>query len=328
MSLPPRFAAPARPPLFSRTPPAVFPAVLGLFGLGLAWRVGEPAFGMPSAPVEAYLGAVSLLYLFCLVAYLAKLARRPGVAPEDFRVLPGRAGLATLTMGAMALSAVLFPYAPSVAPVVLIAALVIHGAVAVWAGRTFLAGPPEARQVTPVMHLTFVGPIVGAVAAAQMGLTALAVAVMWYSLAAAVLVWGFGLRPLLSGAAPPPLRPTQAIHLAPAALVGTAAQLLGYTTLAALLAAIGGALFVVLVVRARWLTAAGFSGFWSSFTFPVASYAGLLFLVAAGQGSEALRIAGGLVLVFATLIIPPIAAKVMQLWAKGTLAAKTNAAQA
>jgi tellurite resistance protein len=36
----------------------------------------------------------------------------------------------------------------------------------------------------------------------------------------------------------------------------------------------------------------------------------------------------GLILIAGTLIIPPIAFKVMQLWAKGTLAQKTNAATA
>lgn len=44
--------------------------------------------------------------------------------------------------------------------------------------------------------------------------------------------------------------------------------------------------------------------------------------------SDAFRLLGGASLVFATLIIPPIAFKIMKLWAKGVLAVKTNAAQA
>jgi tellurite resistance protein TehA-like permease len=51
--------------------------------------------------------------------------------------------------------------------------------------------------------------------------------IFWYALAAALVVWALGLRPLLAGTAPPPLRPLQAIHLAPPRFWGAAAHLLG-----------------------------------------------------------------------------------------------------
>lgn len=323
---PPKFEP--RPRLFHRTPPAVFPPILGLFGLGIAWRRGHDAFGVPAAPVEGYLGAVSLLFLFALVAYGAKVMFRPGVVSEDFRVLPGRAGLAALTMSLMLFAAVMVPYAPRAAEWLLAGGLVLHVLVALSALRLFLAGPDEARQVTPVMHLTFVGFIVAPIAAVPLGMTALTNSILWYCLAAALVLWAAGLKPLLTGTAPPPLRPLQAIHLAPAALVGTAAHLTGNAALGNALALWAAVLFVVLVARARWLTAAGFSGFWSAFTFPLAAFAGVLFLSAASLPSETVRTAGGLVLVAATLVIPPIAFRVMQLWARGTLAQKTNAATA
>lgn len=323
---PPRFEP--RPRLFRRTPPAIFPPILGLFGLGIAWRRGQDAFGIPSAPVEGYLGAVSLLFLFALVAYGAKVMFRPGVVSEDFRVLPGRAGLAAMTMCLMLFAAVMVPYAPRAAEWLLAGGLVLHVLVALAALRLVLAGPDEARQVTPVMHLTFVGFIVAPIAAVPLGMSALTNSILWYCLAAAVVLWVAGLKPLLTGAVSPPLRPLQAIHLAPAALVGTAAHLAGDAALGNALGLWSAILFVVLVARARWLTAAGFSGFWSAFTFPFAAFAGVLFLSAASLPSESVRTAGGLVLVLATLAIPPIAFKVMQLWARGTLAQKTNAASA
>jgi tellurite resistance protein len=325
---PPRLKPEPRPGLFRRTPPAIFPPILGLFGLGLAWRRGQGAFGLPDAPVEGLLGAISLLFLFALVAYGAKVMFRPRVLTEDFRTLPGRAGLAALTMCLMMQAAVLVPYAPRLAAWLLAGGVVLHGVVALSALRLFLYGPEEARQVTPVMHLTFVGLINAPLAAVPLGMTFIAQAVLWYALAAAVLIWGAGLRPLLSGTAPPPLRPLQAIHLAAASLLGTAAFLLGLVTLGAALALFSTGLFAILVARARWLTEAGFSGFWSAFTFPIAAFAGVLFLSAEALGSDAVRTVAGLVLVAATLIIPPIAFKVMQLWAKGILAQKTNAATA
>lgn len=325
---PPRLKPEARPGLFRRTPPAIFPPILGLFGLGIAWRRGQGAFGLPDAPVEGLLGAVTLLFLFALLAYGAKVAMRPRVLSEDFRTLPGRAGLAALTMSLMMLAATLLPYAPRVAAWVLAGGVVLHGLVAAAALRILVQGPEEARQVTPVMHLTFVGLINAPLAAVPLGMTLVATGIFWYALAAALVVWAFALRPLLTGSFPPPLRPLQAIHLAAASLLGSAAHLLGLVTLGHVLAAFSAALFVLLVLRARWLTEAGFSGFWSAFTFPIAAFAGLLFLTAESLGSGAIRTAGGLVLIAATLIIPPIAFKVMQLWAKGVLAQKTNAATA
>jgi tellurite resistance protein len=326
--MPPPLRPEPRPGLFRRTPPAIFPPILGLFGLGMAWRRGQGAFGIPEAPVEGFLGAVTLLFLFALVAYGAKVLFRPGVLTEDFRVLPGRAGLAALTMCLMMLAATLVPYAPAGAEWVLAGGVVLHALVALAALRLFLSGAPEARQVTPVMHLTFVGFIVAPLAAVPLGMTQLATSVLWFSLAAAAVLWAAGLRPLVVGSAPPPLRPLQAIHLAPAALVGTAAYLLGLATLGHAFAAWSAILFVALVIRSRWMMDAGFSGFWSAFTFPVAAFAGVLFLSAESLASEPLRLVAGLVLVLATLVIPPIAFKVMQLWAKGALAQNTNAATA
>jgi tellurite resistance protein len=325
---PPRLKPDARPGLFRRTPPAIFPPILGLFGLGIAWRRGQGTFGLPDAPVEGYLGTVTLLFLFALLAYGTKVILRPRVLTEDFRVLPGRAGLAALTMCLMLLAAVLVPYAPGVAAWLLAGGVVLHAFVALAALRLYFGGPDEARQVTPVMHLTFVGFIVAPLAAVPLGMTLVANTLLWYCLAAAVLIWATGLRPLLAGTAPAPLRPLQAIHLAPAALIGTAAHLTGHATLGNGLTILATALFLFLASRARWLTEAGFSGFWSAFTFPLAAFAGVLFLAAESLGSESIRTAAGLVLIAATLIIPPIALKVMQLWAKGVLAQKTNAATA
>jgi len=97
-----------RPPVapggggWRRTPPAIFPPILGLWGLGLGWRAAGEAAGFGPAPGEVILGAVFLLWLGALVAYGAKVARRPGVLAEEVRVLPGQSGLAALGMATMA----------------------------------------------------------------------------------------------------------------------------------------------------------------------------------------------------------------------------------
>lgn len=324
----PVFKPAGRPGLFRRTPPAIFPPILGLFGLGMAWRAGREAFGIPAGPVELFLGAVSLLFVFVFAAYAAKVIRRPGVVPEDLNVLPGRAGLAAMTMCTMFLAAVIQPYARGLAEALLIGGFAAHVALAARVLVRAIRAAGEFRSVTPVWHLVFVGIIVFPIAAVPLGLTGVAKAVVWISAVLTLLIWAAAIRPLLSGKAPPPLRPLQAIHLAPAALVATGAYAIGETGLATVFVGLACVIFLVLAYRVRWLTEAGFSGFWGAFTFPAAAFAGVLFRLAEDAQSEPIRTGAGLVLIFATLLIPPIAFKIMQLWAKGALAAKTNAAEA
>lgn len=318
------FVAPKpRPALFRGTPPAIFPAIMGLFGLGLGWRVGAGAFGLPPGLGEAVLGAVTLLYLFCLAAYVRKLAARPSVLLEELRILPGRAGVGAMVLCLYLLAAVLLAYAPGPSRAVLIAALAVHGAFVAVLLRVLLTGPAEQRRVTPVWHLNFVGFILAGLSAPGLGLAGLGQAVLWGTGAVALLIWAESLRQFLAASVPAPLRPLLAIHLAPAAMLGLVALALGQVALAGALAVLAAALLAALVLSARWLTAAGFTPFWGAFTFPLAATASL-WLSLGGVW----RVPGGLALVAATLIVPPIAFKVLQLWAKGQLGQKTGAAVA
>ncbi len=277
--MPPRGSKPLpRQRLFRQTPPAVFPSVLGLVGLGVAWRGGHGTFGQTTAVVKVYLGATSLLFLFALVAYAAKVIFRPGVIADDLAVLPGRAGLAAVTMCIMLFAAVLVRHSTGAAVIVLLIGLVLHAFFAMAALARLILGPADGRVATPAMHLTFVRFIVAPLSAEELGFSALSGVILWYSIGATLLIWAAAARPLLTGVAPPPLRPLQAIHLAPAALAGTAAYLGGDEMLGAGLTIWASALFVVLVLRVRWLTIAGFSGFWGAVTFPAVAISGLLFL--------------------------------------------------
>ena len=98
---PPEFP-PRRPALFAKTPPAIFPSILGFLGLVIALRLAFGRLGLEQGPVDLLAGLSVALWAFGAVAYCAKLARRPGVVLEDLRVLPGRSGLAALTMGGLA----------------------------------------------------------------------------------------------------------------------------------------------------------------------------------------------------------------------------------
>ena len=320
---PPPPPLPPKVGLFHRVPPAVFPPIFGLLGLGVAWRQAVDVFSLNGAIVEAALGAVTLLFFYCLVAYGTKAFLRVGAVREDLRTLPGRTGLCAIALAMMLEALVLAPYAPGLATALLFcgfAGLAVI-AVVVLAGR--IAGKDPSGPPTPAMHLVFVGFIVAVLPASALSVaTPLLPYVVWYAVFASFAVAAWTLGGLIAGTAPPPLRPLQTIHLAPPALISTGALLTGQTMLAEIALGVAAVLFLFLLGRLRWMMATGFSGFWSAFTFPVAGFAGALLGVAHWEPA---RIAGGVVLVAATLYVPVIAYKVLKLWAKGVLAVKTNA---
>lgn len=321
------FQMPQKLKFGQRTPPAIFPPVLGLLGLGLAWRRAEAVFLTPPAIADALLGMVTLLLLWCLLAYGVKIARRPAVFLEDLAVLPGRAGLAAMTMAVMLLAVVLLPFGAGLAGAVLLAGLAGHAALALAVAYKLLSGPAEQRPVTPVWQLSFVGFIIAPLSAVPLGYRAGSEILFWAMLAAAALIWAVSLAQLARRDPPAPLRPLLAIHLSPASVLGLVALQLGWTEAALGFAALGALILAALLIRAGYVAAAGFSPLWGAFTFPLAAFASLLLGLGNGQG-DLIRLAGAVLLVAATGAIPVIALKVLQAWAKGQLGAKTNAATA
>lgn len=317
------FHAPASTPpgLWRRTPPAIFPVIMGLFGLGLAWRRAALAFGLPAGPGEAILGATSLLFLFGAMAYLVKLMRRPPVLVEDLRILPGRAGVGSAVLSIYLLSMTALPYGIPAARAILYAGFGLHLILVLVLVYVFATGPAAQRRVTPVWHLTFVGFIIAALAAIGLEAHGLALGIFAVTAIAAAFVWAVSLEQVVREDVPAPLRPLLTIHLAPVALLGLVAAGLEMEAVALGCAGVAALILVWMVLRVLWLTEAGFSALWGAFTFPLAATA-WLWLALGGiwlwPGLAALTLA--------TLVIPPIAWKVVQAWARGQLAVKTNAA--
>ena len=317
---------PVPPGLWRRVPPAIFPPLLGAMGLVPAWRAAAPLFGLPAGPVEMAAGMLALLFGFAGLAYAVKLARRPAVLAEELRILPGRAGVAAGVLCVYLLAALVGPYAPVAGQGLLVAGLVVHVAALAVLLAVYRAGPPEIRRVTPVWHLNWVGFIVAARVAVMLGWPQLAALILWPALAAAVAIWAISAVQLTRGLPPLPLRPMLAIHAAPAALIGTVAAALGQPGLAWAMALASAGWLLVLALGGRWLLAAGFSAMWGALTFPLSTTAGLWVVLAAQGGAGWVRLVAALILVLASLAIPPILFLILRDWARGRLPVKTNAA--
>lgn len=319
---PPEFP-PRKPPLFARTPPAVFPVILGSLGLVGALRRGLEALAWPLAVADLLAGIVLALWAFAAFAYLAKLARRPLVILDDLKVLPGRVGLAAGTAGMLAAAALLVPFAPGAAKAMLFAGLGAHGLIAVLTALTLSRLPPEGRTLNPGWHLSFVGFIIGALSAEPLGLEGLARALLWGSLPVAGLIWAVSLWQLATRVPPAPLRPLLAIHLAPLALFSLVAGEQGMGGVSMAFAFAGLLLMLVLLAIGRWLVEAGFSPLWGAFTFPMLALASALLRL-----EGAFLAVGIVVLVAAVGFVPVVLWRVLKMWLAGSLAAKTNAAEA
>lgn len=319
--------APGKPGLWTRTPPVLFVPVFGLFGLALSWRRAGDAFQVGGGVSEALFGAVTLLYLFLLLAYFAKVVRRPATLTEDLKILPGRAGLAALSLSGMIMALGLSAWSVPVAATTLTLAIGFHAVIALLVIRALVHGPAEARRVTPVWHLTFAGFIVSPLAALPLGWVAWSQGVFWISLAVAACVWAVSATQFMRMRVPAPLRPLLAIHLAPASVLGVVAMMLGYQSLALGLGLFAIVIFAALALRPGWLLEAGFSPLWGAFTFPLAAFGGLMMLLGSAGMGEPFRYIGGGVLIAATLMIPVVMWKLIQMWSKGVLATKTNASQ-
>ncbi|MCU0902834.1 MAG: tellurium resistance protein [Tabrizicola sp.] len=319
---PPEFP-PRRPSPFARTAPAIFPPILGLLGLATALRVGTAALGQGADLAALAAGMVVPLWLFAICMYFAKIVKRSSVILDDLKVMPSRAGLAAGTLGGMVVAGHLADFAPRLALGLLVVMLILHTILVLLTLRVLSQVPPEAREVNPGWHMTFVGFIVAAPSAVALGLPDLARVLLYATLPVALLIWGLSLVQLARRIPPAPLRPLLAIHLAPASLVAISASLTGQVLVAVLFGWLVLAMLLALLAGLRWITESGFSALWGAFTFPMAAAATALML----QGG-ALAWAGLAVLAVAMVAIPWIAWQVLKLWPGGRLAAKTNAAEA
>lgn len=319
---PPEFPA-RRPTLFARTPPAIFSPLLGFLVLAMALHLALERLRLHAGAAELVAGVAVALWLFAAVAYLGKLARRPGVVVEDLRVLPGRTGLAAMTMGGMVAAGLIAPYLPVAALSLLLASLVGHAVLALLLIRLLIALPRPGREVNPTWHVSFVGFIAAAPGLFALNLPGLAEALFWAVLPVAVGIWVLSGLQFIRSVPPAPLRPLLAIHAAPAALLATMAALLGKPDAAIGFLALASVYALALALSVRWLVAFGPSPLWGSFTFPLAALANAMLVMGANWD-----LPGLILVVVCAGVIPAILWWVWKRWPGGKLASLTNAAEA
>jgi tellurite resistance protein len=223
---------------------------LGIAGLAQAWHAAVPVLG----PVQAVPGALDVLAAaLWLVLVGAYLAQGPRIIMAGLRgpVLSPFVSASALT--AMILAPALAKDAPASGRVLVIVFLAVTIAIGGWLTGQWMTGGIDRDSVHPGYFLpTAAGGLIGASAAAQIHLHALAEAsfgigvICWVMLGSVILNQLFT-RPAL----PAPLVPTMAIELGIPAVAGSAYFAVAGRTVSFVACMLGGYAVLMALVQVR-----------------------------------------------------------------------------
>lgn len=294
---------------FPRIPAAYFGAVLGLAGLGGAWRVAHQVWGLPALVGEALELVASVTWIVLLVLYAAKWIGDPGAGREEARHPVQCCFIGLIGVATMLVSLGLLPYWPAGARLLFLAGAAFTGLFAIWRTGGLWRGERDEATSTPVLYLPSVaGGFVMATAATAMGYAAWGRLALGVGLFAWLAIESVLLRRLYNGPPlAPALRPTLGIQLAPPvvgcvaylAVNGGRADLIAY-------ALIGYGLMqaLILVRLSGWILEQPFTPSYWAFTFGTTALATACLKLSQEGGGVVLAAA---VFVAANLLVGAIA---------------------
>lgn len=258
-------------------PANFFSMVLGLVGLGSAWRAASALWGLPALAGEIVMAFAVALWALLLALYLRKWFAAREAALAEWRH-PVQGCFVSLAAVATLLAAIACaPWSRETALVLFV--LGVAGQLLLGAARSgaLWRGARDPTHVTPAMYLPLVaGNLVTAMAAGALGFASLghvffgAGVFAWLALESVVLR-----RLLMEPPLPAALRPTLGIQLAPPVVACVAwisvngepdmfaRALFGYGLLQ----------FALLARLSPWLAEAPFAANWWAYSFGIAALA-------------------------------------------------------
>jgi tellurite resistance protein len=280
----------------SSIPASLFSVVLGLSGLGQAWRVAIRLWRLPSLAAELILLLAGLVWFGLLVAYLVHTVRQPERARHEFRHPVAGSTPALLGISTLLISVAVLPYSRALAWALAIGGIGWHLAFSIWYTGTLWQGGRKTEDTAPTLYL----PTVAANFTAAGALGALGHADWaWLFLGTGVFSW-LALEPLviqrLWHVEPLPVaqRPSVGIQFAPPVVCAAALLTVAPDTAPQwLLMLLGYGLFQILVgLRLKsWLGHQPFGYSWWAFSFGVVSATVTCVKLAAANVPAALSLA-------------------------------------
>jgi tellurite resistance protein len=304
-------------------PVSLFGAVMGLAGLGLAWRAAAGMLGLPAAFAELWIALAAAAFACLLPAFVLKALRYPQAVREELSN-PALLGFcATLPVGMTLLAGGLQPHVHALADALWWSALALLLSLQLWMLARLLKGGVKLAQVNGGWMIVLVGGIV--VPSSGLPLGHPQVSLLFFSLSAlaAAPVMGLVLYRMLWGPPmPDAVKPTWFIVLVPPSLIYlNGAALTGEPAGIALQALYlcGLPLAVVLLLASRGLLRWPFGSPWWAFTFPLDALAAASAQFAREHGAQAWVGVAGAALLLAVLFVAWVLVRTIAAIARGTL---------
>ena len=259
-------------PSLPHLPVTVFASVMGLAGLGLAWRKAALTLGAPDLVSQLILIVAGVVFLAATLAYGAKALRHGKVVIGEFNHPVRSAFFSTIPIAILLLAAGLHPFAATPAVVLWAIGAVLQLTLTIRLIVRWMVHKQDITHVNPAWFIPIVGNIIVPILGARLEL----VEISWFFLSVGLLFW----LPLLTivlyrvifhESLPPRLMPTFFILLPPPAIGYVSYVGLTGTVDAFAQVLINGALFLTLVLAAKFRSFLGlpFAVSWWAFTFPL-----------------------------------------------------------
>lgn len=156
----------ARSPL----PASFFGVVLGLSGLGQAWRVAVQLWGMPTAIGEGVLLVATLVWAGLLAMYVWQAIRHPEIVRSEFQHPVQGSTPALLAVSTLLIVLAVLPYSKTLAWGLAVAGIVWHLVFALWHTGALWQGGRDTLDTAPTLYLpTVAGNFTSAAALGGLG---------------------------------------------------------------------------------------------------------------------------------------------------------------
>lgn len=303
-------ATSAAGPWLMHVPVPLFAVVMGITGLGIAWRKAAHVLHVAAAVGEGILALAGLLFVAIACLYGAKALRFPKAVAHEFGH-PVRANFfPAISIGMLLLSIAALPHVHALGVGLWAVGAAVHLTLTVTLLKRWILRDVELVHSNPAWFIPIVGNVIVPLTGMQIGQVELS----WFFFSVGMVFWVVLLtvmiyRIIFHAPLPVKLLPTLFILLAPpsvgylshmALMGGEAAALDG---LARVLVHIALFKALLLLAMAPTFLKVPFAVSWWAFTFPSAALAAATIDYAARTGSAGLSLVAWALLAAATVII-------------------------
>lgn len=151
-------------------PASYFGIVLGLSGLGQAWRIAHSLWQLPSFVGESLLGVATFVWLALLIAYIVQTVRDPDFVTQEFRHPVQGSTPALLGISTLLIVLAILPYSRPLAWVLTAMGILWHVCFSLWHNGSLWKGGRSKLDSVPTLYLpTVAGNFTSAAALGALG---------------------------------------------------------------------------------------------------------------------------------------------------------------